>query len=93
MAKPTPMFEGSMVVVHLDLSGEIERVQRRTKPRELYSNYPDWLLERVAFIKMTNNPSKLSAIKVQDTYFMVWLTRKEYTQLGKLIRNQDGTNP
>lgn len=97
MQKPLSKWEGSVVTVHINPWGEIDLAQREKHPQGLYSNYPDWMIERVAFIKMANEEDghvneNLKVVKVNASYFMMWVNRSELIQLGKLIRKQNGTN-
>jgi hypothetical protein len=90
-------FEGKAVAVHLNPWGDIDLVQRDKEPQGLYSNYPDWMVERVALIKMANDRDgqlyrDLNAMRVNESYFILWLNRSELIQIGKLIRKLNGNN-
>lgn len=77
-----------VVSVHLDGEGNITSIQREKEPQYISGDYPKWLRERVALIKLiegNNSAISLKAMKINPQYFILYLSKKELTEVGKLL--------
>jgi hypothetical protein len=86
------MFGGkatqNVVAVHLDQEGNISAIQRSVEPQYITENYPVWLRERVALVKIAEEGTMvkdIKALKVNSHYILLHLTKKELTEIGKLL--------
>jgi hypothetical protein len=80
----------SVVAVHLDMDGNISAIQRSQEPQYITENYPVWLRERVALIRMAEAGTiikDIKALKVNSNYYLLHLSKKEHTEIGKLLGN------
>jgi hypothetical protein len=78
----------NVVVVHLNDEGNISAIQRSLEPQYVTGNYPVWLRERVALLKMADQGVTLKdiqAYKVNPYYYLLHLTKKELTEIGKML--------
>ena len=78
----------NVITVHLDDEGNITSVQRAKEPQYISGDYPKWLKERVALVKMTNIGEMvlaLKAMKITSQYIILYLSKKELTEIGKLL--------
>ena len=78
----------SMLVVHLDDTGNIISIQREKEPQYIRGNYPSWLRERVALLRMLDGKGDLvhlKGFKVNPNYIFLDVTKKELTEVGKLL--------
>lgn len=78
----------NVVTVHLDDGGNITSVQRAKEPQYISGDYPKWLKERVALVKMANIGEMvvtLKALKISQQYIILYLSKKELTEVGKLL--------
>ena len=78
----------NVVTVHLDDEGNITSLQRAKEPQYISGDYPKWLRERVALVKMADIGKMvvtLKAIKITSQYIILYLSKKELTEIGKLL--------
>lgn len=79
----------SAVAIHLDTDGEIKAVQRDKEPAFLHKDFPKWVCERVAMVKMLDVGESVedpfAAMHINPLYIIMWLNKKELTEIGKLI--------
>ena len=78
----------SMIVVHLDDTGNITSIQREKEPQYIRGNYPSWLRERIALLRMLDGKGDLvhlKGFKVNPNYIFLGVTKKELTEVGKLL--------
>lgn len=78
----------NVITVHLDDDGNITSVQRAKEPQYISGDYPKWLKERVALVKMADIGKMvvtLKAIKITSQYIILYLSKKELTEVGKLL--------
>jgi hypothetical protein len=78
----------NVVTVHLDDEGNISSLQRAKEPQYISGDYPKWLRERVALVKMADIGKMvvtLKAIKITSQYIILYLSKKELTEVGKLL--------
>jgi len=78
----------SMLVVHLDDTGNINSIQREKEPQYISGDYPKWLRERVALLRMLDERGDLvhlKGFKVNQNYIFLNVTKKELTEVGKLL--------
>ena len=76
------------VVVHLDNTGNITSIQRAKEPQYIRGNFPSWLRERVALLRMLEGKGgsvHLKGYKVNPNYLFLDVTKKELTEVGKLL--------
>jgi hypothetical protein len=78
----------SMIVVHLDDMGNITSIQREKEPQYIRGDYPSWLRERIALLRMLDGKGDLvhlKGFKVNPNYIFLDVTKKELTEVGKLL--------
>jgi len=79
----------SAVAIHLTKDGGIEAVQRDKEPAFLREEFPKWIQERVALVKMLEVgeavETPFAAMYVNPKYIIMWINKKELTEIGKLI--------
>ena len=78
----------SMLVVHLDDTGNITAVQREKEPQYIYGDYPKWLRERVALLRMLEGEGDvihLKGLKVNSKYIYLNSTKEELAEVGKIL--------
>jgi hypothetical protein len=78
----------NVVTVHLDDEGNITSLQRAKEPQYISGDYPKWLKERVALVKMADigkMVDTLKALKITSQYIILYLSKKELTEVGKLL--------
>lgn len=79
----------SAVAIHLTKDGGIESIQRDKEPAFLRKEFPEWIQERVALVKMLEVgelvEDPFAAMHVNPLYIIMWLNKKELTEIGKLI--------
>lgn len=88
-------IRGNTTVVHLNLDGDIIAVQLDALDKSLTANYPIWIQERIAIMKMGEEGVTYKAFggyKLNKLFFIMVLTKKETKELNKLIGEQYGTN-
>ena len=77
------------VAIHLTKEGDIESVQRDKEPAFLRKEFPKWIQERVAMVRMLDLGETIedpfAAMYVNNLYILMWLNKKEHTEIGKLI--------
>lgn len=77
------------VAIHLTSEGEIEAVQRDKEPAFLRKEFPKWIRERVAMIKILDVGEGIeepfAAMHINPSYIIMWVNKKELTEIGKLI--------
>lgn len=77
------------IAVHINDDGEIESIQRTKEPYYLRDDFPKWLCERVALVRLSNIGelimSPFQARYINPRYMILYLSNKEYTEIGKLI--------
>lgn len=81
-------YATNVVTVHLDDEGNITSLQRAKEPQYISGDYPKWLRERVALVKMADIGKMvvtLKAIKITSQYIILYLSKKELTEVGKLL--------
>jgi hypothetical protein len=83
------MGKGTALAIHLTRDGEIESVQRDKEPAFLRKEFPKWVQERVALVKMLDKGDMIDkpfpALYVNPAYILLWVNKKELTEIGKLI--------
>ena len=85
----------NVVTVHLDDEGNITSLQRAREPQYISGEYPKWLKERVALVKMADIGKMviaLKALKITSQYILLYLSKKELTEIGKLLGTYHGSN-
>lgn len=82
----------TVVIVHLDAEGnKITALQRSQEPQYIINDkgtYPKWLHERVALLKIAEEGTVIigiRAIKVNPSYFMLRLSKKEHAEIGQIL--------
>lgn len=76
------------LVVHLDIEGTVVSIQRGTIPQYLRTAIPDWVVERVSYLKMAGECKdypNLAGRKINDFMVTLYIDTAEEKQIGNLI--------